>query len=145
MENGSIGKAFELAFSAHRGQIDKLGEPYITHLVRVASALKDPREQIVALLHDVIEDCGIKREDIAKEFGPDIANAVDAISKRDGEGYEDYLRRVTQNPIALRVKRADLADNSAAGRVAQLPMDVRERLQAKYAIAAAALNAKGAI
>ncbi len=144
MENSGIGKAFELAFRAHRGQSDKLGEPYITHLVRVASAVDDPQAQIVALLHDVIEDCDVTRDNIALDFGPDVADAVDAMTKRDGEVYEDYLCRLRQNPVALTVKRADLADNSAPARLARLPGDVRARLQAKYAIAADLLNQKGA-
>ncbi len=143
MEPGKLGKAFELAFAAHKGQTDKLGEVYMTHLVRVASAVDGPLEQIVALLHDVIEDCGVSYDQIAKDFGTEIADAVESMTKREDEAYEAYLTRVSQNPIAKAVKRADLADNSNPSRMARLPAEIQERLMAKYALAASVLNKEG--
>ena len=128
-----VGKAFEVAFAAHAGQTDKSGAPYIAHVVRVAAKLTLPEDQIVALLHDTVEDCDTTLEEIAATFGPGIAAAVDAITKRDHEPLEDYIARVRANPIATRVKRADVADNSDPTRMDQLSPEFQERLRAKYA------------
>lgn len=142
-QDGRIGRAFEMAFAAHAGQIDKSGAPYIAHVVRVAARLDAPEDQIVALLHDTVEDCDTELADIQAAFGAEIAAAVDAISKRDGEPLEEYVGRVSQNAMATRVKQADLADNSDAQRMAQLAPQFQERLKAKYARVHALLERAG--
>ena len=129
----SLGRAFEIAFAAHAGQRDKAGEAYIAHPVRVASRLKDRAAQVVALLHDVVEDTDVTLDDLARDFDAQIVAAVDAITKRDGEGYESYLARVAENALALEVKRADLAGNSDPERMARLTPEARTRLELKYA------------
>lgn len=138
-QDDSLGRAFELAFAAHRGQTDKLGEPYCTHLVRVADRLDEPTCQIVALLHDVVEDTATSLDDLARMFNPEIVAAVDALTKRSGEPYEAYLVRVIANPIAREVKKADLADNSDERRLSQLDAKTQKRLTEKYELAKAYL------
>lgn len=132
-----------IAARLHMGQVDKAGQPYILHPLRVMFAMPpDDRDaQIVALLHDVMEDCEINPSDLA---GMRLKNkwsaAIIAISKKKGEGYTDYLARVKANPLALRVKLADVADNE--GRLSSLPEGVeRERLALKYARAREILGA----
>ena len=84
----------------HEGQIDKAGLPYITHPQRVTGRLDSPEAQVVGWLHDIVEDTSLTVEDIARQFGPETAAAVDAVSRREGESWGDYLDRVQVNPIA---------------------------------------------
>ena len=115
----------------HKGQVDKSGKPYMDHPARVAGRLESPEAQVVGWLHDTVEDTGLSLMEIEKEFGPETAAAVDAVSRRDGEAWEDYLQRVKANSIARQVKISDLIDNSNLSRLAHVGMRDVER-QAKY-------------
>ncbi|MEY8841070.1 HD domain-containing protein [Cribrihabitans sp. XS_ASV171] len=127
-----IGQAFEFAFKAHRGQTDRAGLAYIGHVARVADGVSGEDEIVVALLHDVIEDTDIPVSRIAEIFGAEVAAAVDAISRREGETEADYLDRVVADPLALAVKRSDVADNDHPARMAVLDAETRARLKEKY-------------
>ena len=117
-----------LATQAHSGQTDKAGLPYITHPERVAGRLEDPAVQVVGWLHDTVEDTTLTLSEIEAQFGPETATAVDAISRRDGETWNDYLDRVAANPIARAVKISDLIDNSNLGRIPVITMkDVKRQ------------------
>lgn len=112
-------KALLLATKAHAGQVDKAGKPYLLHPIAVADMLKAEEEKIVALLHDVVEDTSLTLIDLRNEGFPDrIVEAVDAITKRSGFSYEEYLQRVKQNPLALAVKIADMTHNMDLSRIA---------------------------
>ncbi len=80
-----VEKAYRMADSAHQGQKRKSGEPYIIHPLCVAiilAGLEMDKETIIAgLLHDVIEDTEKTREDIEKEFSPEVALLVDGVTK----------------------------------------------------------------
>lgn len=137
-----IAKAAALAAAAHSGQTDKAGADYIEHPARVAGYVRSlfpaaPAEAVaVAWLHDVVEDTGVSLEDLTRDgFPPSVVAAVDAITKRSGEAMEDYFARVRSHQLAIMVKTADLADNTAPDRVAQLDPQTAERLQRKYALA----------
>ena len=120
-----------LAEQMHEGQTDKAGQPYVTHPMRVAARMEDPAEQVVGWLHDTVEDTGLTVADIQARFGADTAAAVDAISRREGEPWADYLTRVKANPVARRVKISDLIDNSNLSRIPHVTMrDVKR--QARY-------------
>ena len=110
------------AFRQHEGQKDKAGLPYVTHPERVAGRLTMPEEQVVGWLHDTVEDTGLTLREIEEEFGPETAAAVDAISRRGGEGWEDYLRRVKKNEVARKVKIRDLIDNSNLSRIPNITL-----------------------
>ncbi|MBQ8074221.1 MAG: HD domain-containing protein [Clostridia bacterium] len=126
-----VGKAGMIAAAAHVGAVDKAGAPYIEHPKRVAARVSEPREKVVAWLHDVVEDTGVTLEEIEKEFGKETAEAVNAITHRKDEPWADYLCRVKANPIARAVKIADLIDNSNLSRLPEVkPKDVKR--QAKY-------------
>ena len=106
-------KAIELALKYHKGQIKNgTGEEFILHVLRVMIKMDSEDEKISAVLHDIIEksNCTL---DILKEqgFSNKIINTVDALSKRKGEDYSDYIKRVKKDPIAVKVKIADLEDN----------------------------------
>lgn len=111
-------QALEIAVSAHKDQRDKGGHPYILHPIWVANKMSTVAEQTVALLHDLIEDTDwMICELIRIGFDNQIIAAVDAITKRHGETREQYFDRVKANPIALKVKIADLVHNSDVTRL----------------------------
>lgn len=120
-----------LAAKAHAGQLDKAGMPYIEHPLRVAARLECPEARVVAWLHDVVEDTALTVPDIEARFGPETAAAVDALTRRKGEAWEDYLERVRANPMARLVKISDLIDNGNLSRLPRVTLgDVRR--QARY-------------
>lgn len=139
-----VRRAQALATEAHAGQVDKVGVPYIEHPARIAARARAAGDgddaEIVAWLHDVVEDTDVTLAEIDRDFGPEIARAVDAITRRDGEG-DAYYGRVAADPLALVVKRHDIADNTAPERTARLDPATRERLAAKYEHALALLDA----
>ena len=130
---------------AHRGQTDKAGQPYILHPLRVMNnlGLNAPLEhQMAALLHDVMEDCGVTRELLEKQGFPEsVIVAVEHLTK-DAEGEADYdkaITRVMKNPIAVKVKLADLTDNMDMERLAN-PTEYELQRLAKYQAAKARLE-----
>lgn len=110
--------AIDIARRAHAGQVDKGGAPYIEHPLRVMAALDDPETKIAGVLHDVVEDSDITLADLREAGLPETSvAAVEALTKRSGEAYEAYLARVMANRMALRVKIADMTDNSDLSRL----------------------------
>ena len=117
-----------LATQAHSGQTDKAGLPYITHPMRVAGRLDTLEAQVVGWLHDTVEDTSLTLAEIEAQFGSETSAAVDAISRREGEAWRDYLGRVAANPVAKAVKISDLIDNSNLGRIPVITMrDVKRQ------------------
>jgi (p)ppGpp synthase/HD superfamily hydrolase len=110
-----IDKAIVIATQAHQGQSSKTGGPFIDHVRRVAENVAGEDEKQVAWLHDVVEKGpGWTFERLREEgFSEAVVDAVDAMSKRDGEEYFAFVRRSIGNPLARPVKRADLTDNLA--------------------------------
>ncbi|MFK0691705.1 HD domain-containing protein [Mesorhizobium sp. IMUNJ 23033] len=106
-------QAAKIAEKAHAGQTDKTGQPYIEHCHRVADAVETIDQKAVAYLHDVLEKSeGWSRDRLEEAgFGPSIVSAVDALTRRPEEDDLAFVRRAAANPVALPVKRADLADN----------------------------------
>jgi guanosine-3',5'-bis(diphosphate) 3'-pyrophosphohydrolase len=120
-------KAIDFATKAHEGQ--KYGsEPYINHPIRVYERVKavtnDETVHVAAILHDVMEDCGVGLLELADEFGSDVAWIVDGLTRRkQSETYSDYLRKVAANPKATIIKLADLDEN--LGRKPHLTLEKR--------------------
>lgn len=111
--------ALRLALEAHAGQRDRSGEPYILHPIRVMGALEGDAARAAALLHDVVEDSDTTLDDLRRAGVPEsVVQAVDALTKREGEHYDSYLDRVIADPLARLVKRSDVRDNL---RVERLP------------------------
>jgi (p)ppGpp synthase/HD superfamily hydrolase len=128
-----VARADTLAERAQAGQTDKAGEHYIEHPRRVASKLDSPSAKVVALLHDVLEDTGVTKAELRGEFGDEVAEAVDALTRRKDVPREEYYARIRGNELALQVKLADIEDNLDPARLARLDAATRERLEAKYA------------
>jgi (p)ppGpp synthase/HD superfamily hydrolase len=125
-------KAIGIAVEAHRGIRDRYGAPYILHPLRVMGRVSKIREQIVAVLHDVVEDTDWTFEDLQKEgFPADVLEALKCVTKREGEAYDDFVQRSAGNLLARRVKLADLEDNMDVRRMLEVGDKERERLQ-KY-------------
>ena len=111
-------KALLLAAKAHTGQVDKGGAPYILHPIRVMLACEGEQAKIVALLHDTLEDTALTAADLRREgFPKEIVQAVLCLTRRQDEDYMDYIARVSKNPLAAEVKRADLQDNMDIRRI----------------------------
>ena len=124
--------ALKIAVEAHREQKDKSGREYVMHPIRVAERCKDPRAKIVALLHDTIEDTNVTAEYLRCEGFPDeIINGVLSVTKREGETYDDFVRRAAENVIGREVKIADLEDNMDIRRLKEITAEDVARLQ-KY-------------
>ena len=130
--------AIVLAAAAHRGQFDKAGMPYILHPLRVMQRVEAYEERIAAVLHDTVEDGGVELRLIRHRFGERIADAVDALSRRIGESYSEFIARCAGDPIARVVKLADLYDNLDRTRI-PFPSPADEARWEKYTRAKAVL------
>src|ERR1700721_4803699 len=110
----TLERAIAIAAEAHAGQVDKAGAPYVLHPLRMMLNMSSIDECIVAVLHDVCEDCpGWTFDRLRSEgFPARIIEALQSVTKRDGEEYEDFVRRAAANSIGRCVKLADLSDNS---------------------------------
>lgn len=104
-------KALQFAARKHAGQMRNNGDTYIIHPIRVAQEVKTAEQKVIALLHDVLEDTDTTFSELEELFGTPIADAVEALTHREGESYVDYIERVKQNPDAVQVKIADICDN----------------------------------
>ena len=117
----TLERAIGIACAAHVGQVDKAGEPYILHPLRLMLRMATEAERIAAVLHDVVEDSQVTTEDlIAEGFAREIVHAVDALSRRESEDHMEFVRRASEDPIARRVKQADLEDNLDPTRIRKL-------------------------
>ena len=125
-------KAIEIAVEAHRGQIDKAGKIYILHPIRVMLRGQNEIEQIVGILHDVVEDTPVTIDMLEKEgFSKEILDALSCITKETGEDYGHFIDRVITNPLATQVKLYDLEDNMNRDRI-PFPTERDEQRFAKY-------------
>lgn len=110
----SLEHAITIAASAHAGYHTDNDEPYILHPLRVMLTLEDNDERIVAVLHDVVEKTGWTLANLRDEGFPDhILEAIDAVTRRHGEAYFDFVHRTRGNELGRRVKIMDLKDNIA--------------------------------
>jgi len=135
-----VSQARTLAIRAHEHQRDKAGRPYIEHVARVAAAVAgDDRAEAVAWLHDVVEDCPDHAAEV-QWWPEDIRQAVMLLTRGEGDDAGYYLR-IRDNPLALKVKLADIADNSSHARLEVLDAPTAERLRIKYANALKVLQA----
>lgn len=130
-------KAMVIAYNAHHGQYDKSGVPYVFHPMHVAEQMRDEYSTCVALLHDTVEDTDITLEELSKEFPKEIVNAVALLTHDKSESYEEYLKRVITNDLAVAVKIADVNHNSSPDRLSLefLSQETIDRLTQKYNLA----------
>jgi hypothetical protein len=142
---GLLGLADRIAEAAHQGQLDKAGAAYIGHPRRVAQQVAarggTDEQQAAALLHDVLEDIEATPEQLRTAGIPDVViEAVIALTKVDGESYEQAVERAASDRVARLVKRCDIEDNTDPERLALLDPHTRQRLVARYRSALAILD-----
>ena len=116
----NLERAIEIAVSAHKGQLDKGGNPYILHPLSVMMALDLEDEKIVGVLHDVIEDNEEWTfEKLAIEgFSLSVIDALKSVTKlSENEDYDDFITRSLANEIGKKVKMADLRHNMDVSRI----------------------------
>ncbi len=124
-----IEEAIRIAVEAHRGQKDRAGAPYVLHPLRMMFRMQTEAERMAAVLHDVVEDTPWTLDDLrGRGFPDEVVEAVDHLTKREGESYEDFVRRAGAHPVARRVKIADLEDNMDVRRTGTLTEQDVERL-----------------
>ena len=127
-----LDRAIELAKQHHEGQTDKAGKPYIEHPLRVMNQVESEEEKIVAVLHDIVEDTDISLDDLRNEgFSEEVVSAVECLTKQDGENYDSYIERISFNPLAVKIKLADLEDNRDLTRLPEVTDKDLKRIE-KY-------------
>jgi len=114
-----IDDALLLTATHFKGVVDKSGQPYILHCLRVMLNFTDPRGQQVGLMHDLIEDTSVTLEQLQQQgFAPEVIAALDLMTHRSDVSYADYVRKLKSNELARQVKMADLSDNTTLTRIA---------------------------
>jgi len=132
----NLEKAISIAVENHACQVDKAGAPYVLHPLRAMFQMDTELEMIVAVLHDVVEDADVTPDDLRMAgFDNEVIEAVDSVTNRDGESYNDFIVRAGSNPIGYKVKMADLHDNLDLARIAEpTPKDYRRLAKYEKAI-----------
>jgi (p)ppGpp synthase/HD superfamily hydrolase len=135
----TLERAIALAATVHSGQRDKAGAPYILHPLRMMMKMTTVEERMTAVLHDVVEDCGINLRLLAYEgFPTAVLESVEALTKRSHDGveepYEEFIQRTARHPLARVVKLADLEDNMDLSRISHPTARDYARLE-KYSAA----------
>ncbi|MBF0415244.1 MAG: HD domain-containing protein [Magnetococcales bacterium] len=137
----TLEKALALAAQHHAGQVDRAGHPYILHPLRLMMQLTDPDQQIIALLHDVVEDTPVTLEDLGREgFSQTIISVLDLLTHRPELSYEAYILRLKPNPMARQIKLLDLIDNMDVRRLNHVPGERDWERIKRYQNAWATLN-----
>ncbi len=113
-ENGeSLSLAMIIAGSSLFFEKQRSGEDFTQHLLEVAGRFKSKNKRILAILHDVVEDTDWELEELAEFFSPRIMRALDAVTKRKGELFFDFIERASQGgEDALDLKIEDIDHNS---------------------------------
>lgn len=151
MDHPSIEETAALAGMLHAAQTDKSGAPYIGHLARVVRHLvrlfpdASTAERHGAWLHDTLEDTAATAADLAaRGYDPLVIRIVEALTRPDdGRTYQQWIEALAASAFwpAVRIKLADLADNSDPARLAQLPEAQARALASRYARATETLRA----
>ena len=124
---------YNIAKEYHAEQLDKGGNPYIEHPVAVAEKLDTELEKCVALLHDVIEDTDLTSEDLLRMGVPSIVvEKVLIVTHNPNEPYNDYIKRVAKDPVAINVKLADIEHNMDLSRIPNVSQRDLDRVENKY-------------
>ena len=126
-------RAIKLCFKAHAGQFDKSGIPYAHHPLHLADQMEDEDSTIVALLHDVVEDTNYSLKDIkGMGFGDNVIEALELLTHNPETPYMEYIRAISANTLARKVKLVDLEHNSDASRLNHTPTEADLQRIDKY-------------
>jgi (p)ppGpp synthase/HD superfamily hydrolase len=126
----TLERAIAIAAQAHQGQCDKAGAPYLLHPLRMMMQMSSVSAMMAAVLHDVVEDTDWTLAQLRAEgFGEEVLQAVECLTRRAEESYDEFIARVQSNALAREVKLADLADNMNIRRIAALTPNDLARLE----------------
>lgn len=121
-------KAMIIAYNAHKNQVDRAGVPYIYHPIHLAEQMDTETECIVALLHDVVEDTDVTFANLEKYFSKEIIDILKLLTHDKSIDYLDYIQKIKDNPIAKKIKIADIIHNSDETRLDKItPKDIIRR------------------
>ena len=137
-------KALRLCFDSHKDQVDKTGMPYVFHPFHLAEQMDDEISTVCALLHDIVEDTDTTLEDLASMgFPTEVTDVLTLLTHAPEVPYMDYVERISTNPIATKVKIADLTHNSDLTRMDPTEIDEYAlKRNEKYKLALALLHSK---
>lgn len=125
-------KAIRLAFEAHAGQYDKSGLPYILHPIHLAEQMTDELSTVCAVLHDVVEDTPWTLEELRQEgFPEEVIQVLRLLTHCPSLSYSEYIRQLSGNSTARKVKLADLRHNSDLSRLETVDQKALNRVE-KY-------------
>ena len=128
----TLAKAIAIAAQAHQEQLDKAGAPYILHPLRMMLRMSSETEMMAAILHDVVEDTDWTLDGLRQAgFSDEVVQAVECLTHREHETYDEFIAfiaRVRTNPIATKVKLADLEDNMDMRRLSTVTEKDAQRL-----------------
>lgn len=128
--NELLERAIKLAQRYHEGQFDKGGHPYIEHPLRVMNGVESIDEKILAVLHDVLEDCDVSREQLIDEGIPEyLVEKLEILCKGKNEKYFDYIDRIKFAQLAINIKLSDLNDNMNLERLKEVTDTDMKRLE----------------
>lgn len=127
-------KAMQIAYDAHHGQVDKVGMPYIFHPMHLAEEMDDEISCCVALLHDTVEDTEVTFVDLEAVFPNAVIEPLKLLTHEKGTDYFEYVRALKENPVAVKVKLADLAHNADQTRLigSEMPEETKAYFRSKY-------------
>ena len=126
-------KAIKIATEGHSKQVDKLGKPYILHPLAVMLKMDTVEEMITAVLHDVLEDTAYTPEKLRYFSIPEtVVEALVKLTHLPGVLYLEYIKGIVGDPLATKVKLADIEHNLSSERLIHLPEHTQRRLWRKY-------------
>ncbi len=125
----TLQRAIELAVFHHANQVDKSGQPYILHPIRMMLMCSTEKERQVAIMHDLIEDTDVTLEQLVNEgFCQTVIDCVDCLTRRKHETYSDFIERCCENQMAIKIKLLDIDDNTDATRLSHLGLGTKRSL-----------------
>ena len=128
-------RALLLVSDLFQDKKDKAGFPYINHLIRVSVKLDTEELRIAGLLHDVLEDTLITKDDLRElGFSNRVISIIEGVTNKVGENYNDKIKRIIDNGDidVIKLKYSDMSDNADKKRLAKLSIITRNRLINKY-------------
>lgn len=125
-----VKEAMQIAYKAHNRQVDKGGYPYIAHPLHLAEGCSSEAETIVALLHDVIEDAPSYYEEVKELVSEEELNALVLLTRKREDTYFTYIKKVSQNALATKIKCMDLEHNLLESRLSgNMPDSLKEKYE----------------
>lgn len=125
-----INKALNIAYKAHHGQKDKGNVPYIFHSYHIAEKFNNETDICVAILHDVLEDTFVSKEELEGYFPKEVIEPLVLLTRSTHDTYFEYIKNICSNPIARKVKIEDIKHNLVFERIQNKKRN--EKLEKRY-------------